>query len=189
MADKDKKDKAPEKGADKASESLPAKKGLPVKTLGIVAALMLVEGVGLFFVLGALGGPKASNAATDPKQLVHDTSEETMEIQLLEKEDERFQNLSSGQVWVWNVSVWVQVKSKNEERVNKVLEKRHAEIKEGLSQLVGRAQISQLKEPERQSLNRQVTALLEKIIGQDSEGKPLVERVLIPTCSGYPASY
>src|SRR5690349_12729069 len=102
MADKDKKDKAPEKGAEKASEGAPAKKGLPVKTLGIVAALMLLEGVGLFFVLGSLGGPKASNAATDAKHLAHDTSEETMELPLLDKEDEKFQNLSSGQVWVWN---------------------------------------------------------------------------------------
>lgn len=188
MADKDKKDKA-DKGAEKAPEAAPAKKGLPIKTLGIVAALMLVEGVGLFFVLGALGGPKASNAATDAKHLVHDDSEETEEIQVLDKSDEKFQNLSSGQVWVWNISFYVQAKKKNKERVEGVLTRRSAEIKEGLSQLIGRAQIAQLKEPERQSLNRQVSALLEKIIGQDSEGKPLIERVLIPTCSGYPASY
>ncbi|HVU64330.1 MAG TPA: hypothetical protein VHC70_10160 [Phycisphaerales bacterium] len=189
MADKDKKDKA-EKGGDKPAEgATPAKKGLPIKTLGIVAALMLVEGVGLFFVLGALGGPKASNAATDAKHLLHDDSEETEELPVLAKEDEKFQNMSSGQVWVWNVSFVVQVKKKNSDRVNNVLNNRSAEIKEGLSQLIGRAQIAQLKEPERQSLNRQATALLERVIGQDADGKPLIERVIIPTCSGYPASY
>lgn len=187
MADKDKKDKA-EKGADSA-EAAPARKGLPLKTLIVVAALMLVEGVGLFFVLGSLGGPKASSAATDSKHLAHDESEETEEVRLLEKEDERFQNLASGQVWVWNVSIYLQVKTKNTERVERVLEGRKAEIKEGLSQIIGRSQIAQLKEPERQTLNRQVAVLLDKIMGQDSEGKPLIERILIPTCSGYPANF
>ena len=184
MADKDKKDKA-EKPAEAVAEA-PKKKGLPLKTIIIIAAIMLVEGVGVFFVLGALGGPKSSKAA-DTHELKHDDSEETKEIRILEKEDEKFQSHSSGQVWVWNVSIYVQAKNKNSERVEKVLESRKAEIKEGLSQIVGRAQLSQLKEPERQSLNRQVSALLEKIIGQDADGKPLIERVLIPTCSGYPA--
>lgn len=186
MADKDKKDK-PAKGAEAPAESAPAKKGLPLKTIIIVGALMLVEGVAVFFVLGALGGPKESKA--DAQHLVHDDSEEKQEVRILEKEDEKFQNLSSGQVWVWNVSVFVQVKNKNAERVEGALKGRKAEIKEGLSQIVGRAQIAQLKEPERQSLKRQVSALLEKVVGQDPDGKPLIESVLIPTCSGYPANF
>ncbi len=184
MADKDKKDKA-EKPAEAAAEA-PKKKGLPLKTIIVIAAIMLVEGVGVFFVLGALGGPKAGKAA-ETHELKHDDSEETQEVRVLEKEDEKFQSHSSGQVWLWNVSVVLQVKKKNSERVEKVKDNRTAEIKEGLSQIIGRAQLSQLKEPERQSLNRQVSALLEKIFGQDSDGKPLIERVLIPTCSGYPA--
>ena len=185
MAEKEKKDRA-EKPAEAADA--PSKKGLPFKVIIIIAALMLVEGVGVFFVLGALGGPKSSKAA-GVKELKHDESEETQEIRILEKDDEKFQSHSSGQVWVWNVSVYVQAKNKNFERVDNVLTNRKAEIKEGLSQIVARAQLAQLKEPERQSLNRQVSALLEKIIGQDSDGKPLIERVLIPTCSGYPANF
>ena len=185
MAEKDKKDKG-EKGAH-APEAAPAKKGLPLKTIIIVAVLMLVEGVGVFFVLGALGGPKTSKA--DTKELVHDDTEEIGEVRVLPKEDEKFQNLSSGQVWVWNVSVFVRVKNKNSERVETSLEGHRAEIKEGISQIVGRAQTTQLKEPERQSLKRQIAALLDKVIGQDADGKPLIEGLLIPTCSGYPANF
>jgi flagellar basal body-associated protein FliL len=189
MADKDKKDKQEKPAEGSPAADAPKKKGLPLKTIIIIAALMLVEGVGVFFVFGALGGPKSSKAETNTKELAHDDSDETSEIRLLEKEDEKFQCHSSGQVWVWTVSVYIQVKNKNSEHVEHVLETRKAEIKEGLSQIIGRAQIAQLKEPERQSLNRQITALLEKIMGQDTEGKPLIERILIPTCSGYPASY
>src|SRR4051794_1377212 len=112
MADKPKQEK-PAEGASAA----PAKKGLPIKTIGIIAALMLIEGVGVFFVLGALGGPKASKAETDPKALMEDTSDKITEMQLLAREDEKFQNLTSGQVWVWNVSVWVQLKKKNTDRI------------------------------------------------------------------------
>ncbi len=188
MADKDKKEKQ-EKPAEATPADAPKKKGLPLKTIMVIAALMIFEGVGVFFVLGAMGGPKVSHAETDPKTLKHDDTDDTIEVPLFEKDVEKFQSHSSGQVWVWSVSVVLQVKNKNEERVNNVLGNRKAEIKEGLSQIIGRAPISQLKEPERQSLNRQVSALLEKIIGHDADGKPLVERILIPTCSGYPASF
>jgi flagellar basal body-associated protein FliL len=186
MAEKDKKDKPAEQAA---SDPAPKKGGLPLKTIIVVAVLMVLEGGGLYFILGSLGGPKASQAGTDAKELVNDQSEDTQEIRILDKEDEKFQSHSSGQVWVWNVSVFIQVKNKHSERVDHVLQTRKAEIKEGLSQIIARAQITQLKEPERQSLNRQVSALLEKIIGQDPDGKPLIERVLIPTCSGYPSNY
>lgn len=187
MSDKKKEEpKAPEAAAP---EGQPKKKGLPIKTIAIVAVLMAVEGGLVFFVLGALGGPKKTEAATETKHLEHDESEQTKEIRLFEKEDERFQNLTAGRVWVWNVSFYVQVKNKNSERIENVLEQRKAEIKEGVSQIISRSPIAQLKEPERQSLNRQVSALLEKIAGQDSEGKPLIERLLIPTCNGYPSDF
>lgn len=183
MADKPKQEKP---AADAApAEAAPAKKGLPIKTIGVVAVIMVLEAAALYFVISALKGPAASHAKVDAKDLKEDDSEQTAEIRVLEEKDERFQNLSAGRVWVWSVSVYVQVKNKNTERVERVLEMRRAEIREGISQIVGRAQIAQLKEPERQSLNRQVSAFLDKIIGQDPDGKPLVERLLIPTCSGY----
>lgn len=185
MAEKKKEEKAPEAPA----EGAPAKKGLPLKMIIVVAVLMLVEGAAVFFVVGMMGGPKKSEAATDTKHLEHDESEQTTEIRLFEKDDERFQNLTSGRVWVWNISTYVQVKNKNTERVETVLEQRKAEIKEGISQIISRAQIAQLKEPERQSLNRQISAFLEKIVGMDPDGKPLIERVLIPTCNGFPSDF
>jgi ATP-dependent Clp protease ATP-binding subunit ClpA len=188
MAEKDKKDK-PAEAAPAAAPEAPAKKGLPIKTLGIVAGLMVAEAAGLFFVLSSLRGPQTTHAAVDEKHLEHDDSEQLQEIRVLDEKDEKFQNLSGGNVWVWNVSVFLNVKKKNSERVERVLEMRKAEIKEGVSQIIGRAQIAQLKEPERQSLNRQLSAFLDKVIGQDEAGKPLIERVLIPTCNGFRSDY
>lgn len=181
----DKKDKAPE-AAPAPADAAPGKKKLPLKTLIVVGALMLAEGAAVFFVVGMLGGPREGKAETEAKHVEHDESEETTEVEIA---SEKFQNLTTGRVWVWDVSVFVQVKNRNSERVEKVLEQRNAEIKEGISQIISRAQHAQLKEPERQSINRQFGAFLEKVIGSDAEGKPLVERILIPKCRGYPADF
>jgi len=122
----------------------------------------------------------------DPKSLVEDTSHDIKEIQII---SDKFQNLTTGKVWVWDIDVFVQVKEKNAQRVEKVLEQRAAEIKEGLNQIVSRAQHAQLKEPERQSLNRQFTSYLDKVVGQDPDGKSLLDRLLIPKCRGFPADF
>lgn len=184
MSDK-KKDAAPAEAPK--DEAKPAKKGgLPIKTIGIIGVIMAVEAAALFVVLGGLGGPKKSEAAVDPKHVEHDETQEVQEIEIV---SEKFQNMTTGKVWVWDVSIFVQVKQKNAERVEKVLEQRGAEIKEGLSQIVSRAQHAQLKEPERQSLNRQFSAFLEKVIGMDADNKPLIDRVLIPKCRGFPADF
>jgi hypothetical protein len=79
----------------------------------------------------------------------------------------------------------VKVKKKNEAIVAEQLKRREAEIKEEVSRVFSRAQHSQLKEPGKETLNRQLTALVHKIFGTDAEGTPRVERVLIPRCRGF----
>jgi hypothetical protein len=121
-------------------------------------------------LVGVLGvmGPSKGEAAEAEHTLVSDEGEQTLEVLIAE---EKFQNLQTGRVWIWDTSVFVQVKAKNTEHVEQTLERRNAEIKEGLSQIISRAQHAQLKEPDRQTLNRQI------------------ERVLIPKCRGFPADF
>jgi flagellar basal body-associated protein FliL len=180
MADK------PAPAADAANPPPPPAKKLPIKTLAVVAVIMIVEAAGVIFATGLLG-PRASHAETDGHELVEDDSEETAEIEV---SSEKYQNLSTGRVWVWDLSVFLQVKNKNAEAVKAVLEQRKAEIGEGLGQIVSRAQHAQLKEPERQTLIRQISAFLERIRGMtDADGKSLVERVMIPKCRGFPSDF
>jgi flagellar basal body-associated protein FliL len=185
MADKEK-PKADAKPEGAAGEAAPKKKGgLPIKTIAIVAVVMALEAGALVFLLG-LGSPKASKAE-DGHELVHDDSNELEEVEIIA--DETFQNMQTGQVWVWGISIYAQVKKKNVEFVDNVLGQRQAEVREGISQIVGRAQHTQLKEPDRQTLNRQVSALLEKVIKPDEDGKARIERLIISKCTGYPADF
>ena len=176
MAEKEK-----DKKAEPASEETPKKK-LPIKTIAVVAVIMLLEGVGVFLFVSMTG-----RAPQDAVAGIHDGAEaeqeESVEIALV---DDRFQNLQTGNVWIWKLQVYMKVKKKNEEFVNKVLEERSAEIKTALSQLMRRMQHAQLKEPDLRTLNRQITALINEKFGFDKE-IPRVDEVLISNCEGFPA--
>lgn len=178
-----KKDEKP--AAAPAPEGAPPKKKLPIKMIAIIAVVMALEAVGAFMVFSMMG-PKKAEAHVDEHALVADQSDTTVEIQIV---DEKFQNMQTGRVWLWDAAVFVQVKQKNQEKVEARLKQRNAEVKEELSRIISRAQHVQLKEPDRQTLVRQFTAALNKIFESDEHGHPLIERVLIPKCRGFPADF
>jgi flagellar basal body-associated protein FliL len=180
----DKKAEAPA-ASDKPKDDAPAKKKLPVKTIGIIAGLMIAEGAAVFVIMGA-GKPKASHGETPEAALHDDDSEKTTEIELV---TDRFQNMTTGQAWVWSVSIFLQVRNKNAEQVELVLEQRNAEIREGVSQIIGRARHTQLSEPEKQTISRQIASFLEKLDGMMVDDKPVVERVIFADCRGFPTSF
>lgn len=176
---------AEKKAETTTTEPAAKKRKLPLKTVGAVAGVMILEAAVLVGVLG-ITGPSKGEASEAEHSLVDDEAEQTLEVLIAE---EKFQNLQTGRVWIWDTSVYVQVKAKNAEHIEHTLERRNAEIKEGLSQIVSRAQHAQLKEPDRQTLNRQITVFLEGVFATDSDGKSQIERVLIPKCRGFPADF
>lgn len=188
MADKkpDEKDKKP--AADGAAAA-PAKKKGGVKIIGAVAILMGVEAAGLFFAFKS--GPAKSEASEVHVNLEEDHAQMKEEVLIVE---DQFQNLQTGAVWIWDVAVYAEVKTKNAELLNDLLKRRAAAVREGVSQIFSRAQHAQLKEPERLTLNRQITAFMNKMIAEESptaetgEQNKLIERILIPKCRGFPAN-
>lgn len=183
MSDKKPDAKAEAPKEQKAGEAEAPKKKLPIKAIGIVAVLMIAEAGAVFFVLGS-GKPKEAAAEVDPAHLVDDESEKTQEVELVA---DRFQNLTTGRAWVWDVQIVAQVKNKNADHVSEIFEQRAAELKEGLSQIMGRARHTQLIEPEKQSLIRQISAFLDKVDGMTHDGHSMIERVFIPKCRGFPS--
>lgn len=175
------------KPAEKPAEGAPAKKGLPIKTIAVVAAVMLVEAVAVFVVMKAIS-PKSSHAQTEHAALQHDDGDTLKEIKVA---DEKYQNMSQGKdSWMWQIHVAVQVKKRHADKVEGILKSRESEIREGLRQIVGRADHNMLKEADSKALNRQFTAYLNTIVPVDEKSnEPLIERVLIPRCFGFPADF
>ncbi len=178
-------EKKPDSKADAKAvpEAAAPKKGGGMKMIGAVGVVVIAQVVitaGAFMMLG----PKKSVAQVDTHALVKDDSASSVEITIIPDKDGKFPNMMSGSLWVWSAEIVVQVKQRNSEAVENTLAQRQAEIKEEVSRIFARAQLSQLKEPERQTLNRQLSSALTKIFGSDEKGESLIDRVLIPRCIG-----
>lgn len=182
MADKhDKKEKEPAPEATPA-EAAPAKKGgLPVKLLGAVVVVMAIEGAGVFFVARMTGPQKA---VADVKAVEEHHEEEFVEVPLLE---DKFQNMQSGRAYIWDTSIVLKVRGKDETLVTETLTKRAAEVKEAVALLFRRAPHAQLTEPGLETLNRQLYVLLNGFVEKDAEDKDRIIKVLVPKCRGFPA--
>lgn len=175
-----KKEKPAEGGAE--GEAKPAKKGPPIKMIGIVAGLMIAEAGLLFFVIGATGKAPAAAHAVQLEGKEHADEELTLEIPLVEEE---FQTMQGTQIWIWDTQMVLQVKKRNEKFVTEALERREAEIHDEIAKIFRKAQPNQLREPGLETMNRQVTAYLNKMLGKDAEGHERIEKLLIPRCRGF----
>ena len=85
-----------------AEAAAPAKKGPPIKTIGIVAGLMIAEAVGVVLFVGALGPKPQAAAAHTIEGAEQADLEASVEIPLLE---EKFQNMQTGRAWVCKISL------------------------------------------------------------------------------------
>lgn len=178
MVDKDEKKKP-----EGEPEAAPAKKGLPLKTVIVVAGLMIAEGVGVFMIVGMTGKQPQAAQATPLEGHEKQDLESTVEVPLLE---EKFQNMQTGRVWVWDTAIVLKVRTRNQGFVEKELDRRKAEVQEGLAMIFRRAPHAQLKEPDLRTINRQITAYINQIMGKDAEGRERIEQVVIPRCKGFP---
>ncbi len=155
-------------------------KKLGIKTIGIVAAIMIAEGAGVYFLVSMTGAPKTSEASIAGEEEAE--REKTQELLLVE---DRFQNVDSGTIWLWDTTIFVQVRNKNADRVQELMERRKAEIKEGVSLIFRRAEDRHLRaDPGLETVTRQLTAYVNEVFGTDKDELPLVDRVIIPKCTG-----
>lgn len=181
MSSKPEAEKKPEAGAEGSGEEEKKGSKMPI----IIAAIMIVEGAGVYFLVSMLGNKPADAEAHQ----VEGGGEAALanaqvEIPLIE---DKFQNMSTNNVWLWDASIVLKAKKKHEPEIAKLLEERSAEVKEGVAMIFRKATHNQLREPGLETLNRQVSAFVGKIVGNDHEGNPIIERVLIPKCRGFQA--
>jgi hypothetical protein len=196
------KEQAPAKPSEQPAPEA-KKKGLPIKTIGIVVGLLVVEAAAMYFVLGATGKPKETEAAEVAGASGHGASKSDghggghgdagsgaipaiMEIGVLK---ERLPNSSTGRPWIWDTEVIVQTKGVDGEHVKAILESRSAEIRTGIGRIWRTAQHAHFNEPGLETLTRLVTAFLDDLLGPDPEGHSYIKRVLLARCVGYPTDY
>ena len=158
----------------------PTPKKLGIKLMAIIAGLMIAEGAGVYVMVSMTAGSSAS--ATMIEGADEAGREQTTEILLIE---DKFQNVSSGTIWPWDTSIYLQVRNKNTDRAHNVMKQREAEIKEGVAKIFRRAEDRHLRDdPGLETITRQLTAYLNDVFGTDRDDLPLFERIIIPKCTG-----
>lgn len=171
---KDAKDTQPEESAKGSSK-------ISIKVLAIIAAIMAVEGVGIFLFVSMMSStPK--DAAAD---LLTDENDPDALVEVL-LTGEQYQNMTSNQVWIWETEIYLKVRRKNLDFVQRTLENRSAEVQEGITQIFRRAKLTELREPDFRTGSRQLTALINEIFGNDADGLPRVDRLVIAKLRGFP---
>lgn len=174
-------DEAEKQGDDKAK----AKGGLSPKLLGIVAGIMLLEAALVVGFMKFAAGPSSASATELAGAELADL-EAFSELKLL---GSRFQNLSTGRVWDWEVEIFLKVRQKNLEHVTKVLERRQAEIQSGIAMIYRKAQHSHLKEPGLQTISRKLNAFMNDLLGEDPQGEPYFAELMVTQNDGYPSDF
>lgn len=174
--------------ADEKAESQDkvAKKGGGLKVVLVVAGLMIAEAVGVFAVVSFSGFGTGSAQAKAMEGLEQNDRDKLVEIELV---DNKFPNNTTGQIWLWDTQIYLQVRKKNKEAVETELDRRRAEITAGLRLIFSRIQDRHLKEPGSETITRQLTTYIDEVFGQDPDGVNRVDRVLLTKLAGFPADF
>lgn len=162
---------------DNAKQKTGGKK-LPLKTILVLVAVLLVEGLAvsaLFWFAGKPADVRADGSAMEQAAL----REEPVEVLVVE---DRFQNTRTGRTYLYSTEVYIVLANKHQDRVTADLESMKAQVHSDIATIFRRAEPAHLLEPELATLRRQIRATLDKHLGFDEEGNPIVQEVLIPKC-------
>ena len=204
MAEKAEKkaDAAPAKDAPekRAAEEKGGGGGLLAKTPVMLGLVMVLEAVVLFAGFKFLGGgPKSASAVelahdegggehgegkSDGKSSKKSDKDKFVELNVV---DFKAPNSQNGRRYLYDVSVFVSVKSEAEAKVKDMIKDRDALIKDRIRTIIGQMDPEKLgggSEPGLETLRRQVKAQLENIIGDG-----MIDEVLVPRCIPFRADF
>jgi len=199
--------------AEEKPQEKPAK-SLPIKTIGVVSVMLVLEAVVIIGAVKFFGQPsEVKGVGLEHAQV--DVGETLVEIPLLH---EKFTNNSSGRMWIWDAEIIIKSKLKHAGppevegakaddghgdskdkaggghgattlNVRQEMKGRMAEIRTGIASIMASGQHAYFTEPGRETLSRQIQEYLRRVFGHDAEGHERIVEVLIPRCLGMPADF
>jgi flagellar basal body-associated protein FliL len=155
------------------------------KMLMLVGALLLVEGGVIFGVMQFMGGP-SSVQGVEVDLEAEAQMNRPVEVMVIQ---EKLPNQSTGRIWLYDTEIYISVKARHREAVEKVLQERSAEIRAGIRAIWAQAHHEDFKEPQLQKLTTQTREYLDQIVPPDEEGRSRLDKVLISRCNGFRADF
>ena len=167
---------AEEQNEQNEEQSKPKSRHL--KTILILAGVLLIEGAVITAVFLLAGGP--SDVQADGA--VMDSVSELEELVEEKAVAERFQNTKTGKTYLYDTEIYIVIKRMHQERVKKVLKAMSAQLTTDVAIIFRRAEPAHLLEPTLATLQRQIQAVLDERLKRDEEGNPILQDVLIKKC-------
>ena len=163
-----------------AEEQKPKSK-LPIKTLMVIAGIMLLEGGTISVFMVAKDGPEPA-AATDP---IADTAEgpniDMVEVELTG--NMTVDNYSLGKTrMVITLEVVAKTAKEKQEQLKQAVDEHKTEIKDTVRQLVSAAEPTDIRDSSLEVIKREMKTGTERIIS-----KGLIEEILLPVWQSYTA--
>lgn len=164
-----------------AQNAAPAAAAQPPRRMSARTALILLT----IFLLEALviagafmlaGGPRAvqGEGARPNERAMMDRPQEVLLI------EGRFENNEWGRSYQFDIRVVGLVKSRNLDTARQRIEKAQAQLASDVRTIIAQAEPAQLLEASKKSIIRQIRHQLDRRLGLDDDGEPLVEEVMIP---------
>jgi len=153
------------------------KKRFPVKIVGIVAGVAVLQGAVFFFVFKSAGA-RPESAKAEPAHALEPAPEKpaagVAEVQLLHAF--KVPNDKSGRMCIYDIDLSVVVAGDQKDKMKKIVETRAGEIADCVARIVRAATDTILREDDLRVLRSQLTEALNEIV----QSKDLIQRVLIP---------
>ena len=156
--------------------STSGKKKLPIKTIVILAVVLLTEVGTAALVYYLAGGPAKVQADDEAARKLLMMEQDVEELVVADK----FPNKRSGRTYIYDTEIYIVVKQKFKEKVEDLKERKAAQIISDVREIISSSEPSQLNEPTLATLESRIKAALDNRFGRDEqEDKPIVERVII----------
>ncbi|MHC4696893.1 MAG: OmpA/MotB family protein [Planctomycetota bacterium] len=143
----------------------------------IIAALMVVEGVGVFIVANSLNAdPDAAMAAEGGQPGAGGAGGEPDALAEVELAKCRPGNSTSGKYVSFNIRISALVASADRQHVEQLVKEKRARIEDRVNYVIRSAQIRQLSEPGFETVKRRLKHEMDRLFGDDT----LIKGILIP---------
>ncbi len=167
---------------EQANASSQKSGGGTLKTIIIVAIVMLIEGAAIMGTMMLSGGPASAEGSGLSKEEI----EKNKVIEVLVIKD-KFHNRLAGVTYLYDTEIYITTRNKYSEKVDKVITDSKASLTVDVGNVFRQAEPAVFREPTYATLSRQIKAVLDKRFGTGDADESIVQDVLILKCIGYRA--
>jgi hypothetical protein len=154
-----------------------------IRMILLVAGILFIEAVVILGAIIFFGGPMDVEASSSQATAQLPEEERIVEVLVL---DSRLPNSKTGITYLYDVEIYVQVKSRYSVRVSDEFDQFRNEIKSDITAIWRQSDPREFQEPKLQSITRKIGALLNQRFGVDAEySEPIISKCVIVMGTGF----